>query len=171
MDAHGFRYPAFEDAMTACSCIGGRTVREEIKHADAVLTGTIVAKQIIPILDPAFSGASPTDTTTLQPTQVKFAIARYDLLVSDVYKGNILTDTVGLYTGLGGGDCGVRFKVGERYIVYGEKETYMGPFLEDFPLPASKNAFWTHICLRTTSYDQAEIDEIRKWAKPKRRRR
>lgn len=92
-------------------------------------------------------------------------VARYELLVQDIYKGKITSDTLTIYTGLGNGDCGIQFEIGEKYIVYGENETYFGQLNNDFNFPKTKNTFWTYSCLRTTFYNQDEIREIEKFAK------
>lgn len=94
----------------------------------------------------------------------KIPVARYRLLVQDSYKGNISSDTVIIYTGIGGGDCGVRFKTGERYIVYGESESYFDHLKNTINFPNATNSFWTNICLRTMPYAEEERTEIEKYA-------
>jgi hypothetical protein len=69
-------------------------------------------------------------------------------------------DTVEIYTGLGGGDCGVRFEIGKEYIVYGKKSTYFGQKNNDFTFPKGKNIFWTDICSRTTLKNSLETTAI-----------
>jgi TonB family protein len=153
--------------LLACSCIGQRTVEEEVKHADAVIVGTILSKQIVTLTDSAILKMFPNDTTMRNSPMSKMTIARYDFLVQDIYKGKITKDTLTIYTGRGGGDCGTRFEIGKKYIVYGENETYFGQVNNDFKFPKAKNTFWTYNCLRTTSYFQDEITEIEKYAKRK----
>lgn len=153
--------------LLACSCIGQRTVEEEVKHADAVIIGTILSKQIVTLTDSAMLKMFSNDTTMRNSPMIKKSFARYDFLVQDIYKGNITKDTLTIYTGLGGGDCGTRFEIGKKYIVYGENETYFGQVNNDFKFPKAKNTFWTYNCLRTTSYFQDEITEIEKYAKRK----
>lgn len=153
--------------LFACSCIGQRTVQEEVKHADAVIVGTIISKQIVTLADSTILKMFSNDTTMRNSPMSKMTIARYDLLVQDIYKGKITNDTLTIYTGLGGGDCGIRFEIGKKYIVYGENETYFGQVNNDFNFPKAKNTFWTYNCLRTTSYFQDEIKEIEKYAKRK----
>lgn len=45
------------------------------------------------------------DTTMLNSPMIKMTIARYDLLIENIYKGKITTDTLTIYPGLGGGGC------------------------------------------------------------------
>src|SRR5690606_18812969 len=89
--------------LLACSCIGQRTVEEEVKHADAVIIGTILSKQIVTLTDPAMLKMFSNDTTMRNSPMIKKSFARYDFLVQDIYKGNITKDTLTIYTGLGGG--------------------------------------------------------------------
>ena len=154
----------------ACSCIGQNTVKEELKHSDAVVVGTVLSKQLFVLTDSTMLKMFPNDTSMRNSPMSKKTIARYDILLQDIYKGKFTTDTLIIYTGLGGGDCGIRFEIGKKYIFYGEKETYFGQVNNDFKFPKAKNAFWTNICLRTTAYHQDEITEIEKLAKKKKRK-
>lgn len=153
------------DKLFACSCVGQRTVREELKHADAVLVGTIVAKELITLTGSAMQNTLPGHTTMKKPSMGKMTIARYSLLVQDVYKGKITTDIVIIYTGLGGSDCGIGFESGKKYIVYGQDETYLGQVNNGFKFPKAQNTFWTYSCLRTMPYSQSEIAGIEQFAK------
>lgn len=155
----------FSGKLFACSCIGQRTVQEELKHSDAVLVGTIIDKRIISLTDSTILKMFPNDTTMRSSLMEKMTIARYSFLVRDIYKGKITNDTVTIYTGLGGGDCGIRFEIGKEYIIYTQNETYFGHVNNDFKFPKAKNTFWTYSCLRTTSYNKDEIVEIEKFAK------
>lgn len=64
--------------LIACSCIGQRTVQEEVKHADAVVVGTILNKQIVTLTDSTFLKMFPNDTTMRNSPMSKMTIARYD---------------------------------------------------------------------------------------------
>ena len=156
--------------LLACSCIGQRTVKEAIKRADAVVVGTVLSVQCSVLTDWAMLEMFPNDTTMQNSPMSKITIARYDILVHDIYKGKITSDTLAIYTGIGGGDCGISFEIGEKYIVYGENQTYLGQANNGFEFPKAKNTFWTYVCLRTTSYYQGEISEIEQFAKKKKRK-
>lgn len=160
-------FTSFSGRIFACFCIGQRTVQEEVKHADAVFVGIVLSKKLIALTDSTMLKMFPKDTTMRNSPMIKKTIARYDLLVEDIYKGKITTDTLTIFTGIGGGDCGIRFEIGKKFIVYGENETYFGQVNNDFKFPKAKNTFWTYNCLRTTSYFQDEITEIEKFAEKK----
>ncbi len=152
-----FLFASSSADLLACSCVGERSVENEINHADAVLLGTILSKELEILNDSSSQNASVT----------RIAVAKYDLLVEGFYKGKIRKDTVRILTGMGGGDCGVRFKIGQRYIVYGEMESYFGQMNNNIEFPKGKNTFWTNHCLRTQEYSQFEIEKIEKYAKKK----
>jgi hypothetical protein len=151
--------------LLACSCIGQRTIQEEVNHADAVVVGTVLRKQLVTLADSTMLILLPNDSTMRNAPMNSMTIARYSFLVQDIYKGHITSDTLTIYTGMGGGDCGIRFEMGKKYILYGEKETYFGQVNNDFAFPRAANTYWTYNCLRTTTYHQDEITEIERFAK------
>ena len=158
-------FTSISDILFACSCIGQRTIQEEIKQVDAVLVGTVLNKTTITLIDSTILKMFPNDTSIQNYLMSKITIARYDFLVKDIYKGKITNDTITIYTGLGGDDCGIEFEVEKNYIIYGVNETYFGQGNNDFKFPKAKNSFWTYICLQTTSYSQDKIREIEEFAK------
>ena len=147
--------------LFSCRCQGERTVQEEVKYADAVLVGTIISKELTTLM--------PTDSAIIRATKTGRSympkVAQYSLLVESVYKGKIASDTIAIFTGLGGGDCGVSFEIGKRYIVYGESEAYFGELFSEFQFPNGVNIFWTNICMRTNLFRQEEVNEIEKYVK------
>lgn len=94
----------FSSRNFACSCIGQRTVKDELKHADAVVVGTVLSKQFIVLTDSTMLKMFPNDTLLQNSPISKMTIARYNILVQDVYKGKITNDTLTIYSGIGGGD-------------------------------------------------------------------
>jgi hypothetical protein len=145
--------------LTACSCVGRSEVRDEIKNSDVVFVGTILDQE-----NRIIEG-SPTIRTSMADGKKKMLpnsrqTIRYRLLIESVYKGKISRDIVTIISGEGGGDCGIVFEVGEKYIVYGTKKSFFGR-------PIEKNAYWTDICTRTTRYDKSEIDDIEKFVTKK----
>lgn len=149
--------------VLSCSCIGQSTVEEGIKGAEAVLVGKIVSNEVLTFTDSSILDYFPDDTILIKSSMYQYKIARYGLLVSASYKGKINTDTVDMYTGLGGGDCGVHFEIGERYIVYGLN------LKRNWEQLAGQKGYWTNICTRTCEYALMEIREVEKYAKRKTR--
>lgn len=160
-------FTGITERLFACSCIGKRTVQDEVKYADALVVGTILSKQIVTLTDSTVLKMFLNDSTWRNSSMSKMTIARYKLLINEIYKGKITNDTLTIYTGLGGGDCGIQFEIGKNYIVYGKNDAYFGRVNNDFEFPKIKNTFWTYQCLRTSSYYRDEIVEIEKYAKRK----
>ena len=151
----------------ACSCIGQRIVKEEIKYSDAILVGTVISKELVTLTDSTAIKMYNSESTITEGFHFETTIAKYKLLVKSKYKGKITADIVEIYTGLGGGDCGVRFELGKEYIVYGKKETYFGQKNNNWQFPRGKNIFWTDICSRTTLANKEEIKAVEKYRKKK----
>ncbi|MCG8576832.1 MAG: hypothetical protein MI810_18270 [Flavobacteriales bacterium] len=146
----------------ACSCIGESEVKDEIKRSDAVLTGTIISKELILLSDTLMTSGDSADAFVME-----MAIAKYQLMVNTVYKGKFTSDTITIYTGIGGGDCGVRFMEGEEYIVYGENKSHFNHFNSKPTTLERENIIWTNICTRTTRMNSNEIEAIEQYKKKK----
>lgn len=153
----------------SCDCQGESTVKGGLESSDIVLVGKIISKQVVRIIDSTIHEILPNDTLwkSLPPYQTKFT--RFELLVRDFYKGKISKDTVSILTGLSGRDCGIRFKIGENYIVYGNKDSYFRGVIKEINFRFAENVYWTNSCTRTMLFYQSEIDEIEKYAKKKTR--
>jgi hypothetical protein len=109
----------------ACICVGVGAPCEAFFDASAVFIGTVVS------IDPV---------STTQP----FSQRRVHLEVSDAFRG-MTTQNVDVETGEGSGDCGYRFNVGERYLVYASVR------------PGSQT-LTTSICTRTKPLSNAQED-------------
>ena len=79
-----------------------------------------------------------------------------------IYKGKIKTKTVEIITGVGGGDCGYSFNIGQDYIIYSNYKTHYykeGKKVQKY--------LYTNICTRTCKSNSNEINEINKILKCK----
>lgn len=149
-------------AVHACSCVGYPTVEDQIKSADAVVVATALTKEITLVKDFELIKLFSPDSSARDKFPYSLSMAKYKFKVETVYKGNTKSDTIEVMTGLGGGDCGNRFDIGARYIIYGSTDSYMNNIDNKFDYPTATNLFWTNICTRTRLYDQVEIDAIEK---------
>ena len=140
----------FSSVAYCCSCIGEATVKQELKRSDVVFTGKVISKKIIDLTD------------TLIPA-MKIQKAEFKLQVSTVFKGKIKQDTVTIITGVGGGDCGFNFEIGNEYIVYSSFEN------KYYPQGNTVSKFlYTDICrLTRLATDTAEIKALSKKCKNK----
>jgi hypothetical protein len=160
-----FLFGLTSQKATACSCVGESTVEGGYKSADVVATGEIInietewlpdstkIKEMVELGFPADSLDKRLNGYYLKNVLVK---------VENVYKGNATTDTLTIYTGMGGGDCGFRFTEGQKYVIYGDTDSYFGDFFKDQEFPDGQNVYWTNICTRTQEHNRKEIKELEK---------
>lgn len=150
--------------LSACSCIGSESVESKVKRLDLVALGTIVEVEQVSVIDSTFYEGM--GNKAVDGALIEIKLNKFSLLVDHLFKGRITTDTIFIYTGIGGGDCGVRYTVGEQEIIYGVKN--YAPGVEDGDFPVGKNIFYTDICLLPDNKQQLEIFEINKQVKKKR---
>lgn len=150
---------------TACSCVGESSVEGGYKSADIVATGEIInieiewlpdsirIKEMVELGFPADSLDKRLNGYYLKKVLVK---------VDNMHKGNTTTDTLTIYTGVGGGDCGFPFTEGQKYVIYGEIDSYFGDFFKDQEFPDGQDVYWTNIRTRTQERNRKEIKELEK---------
>ncbi len=132
----------------ACSCVGKSSVKEGVHKSNIVFSGKILTKNVFVLDD------------SILPKGLKLYQTEYKILVAKVYKGKMRKDTISLITGIGKGDCGFEFKVGNDYIVYSNyKDKYftLGKRVKKF--------LYTDICTRTKPFDENEHQEILKYTR------
>jgi hypothetical protein len=129
----------------ACSCVGTNTIKQELRKSNVVFVGRVLSHRTFIVVDSAL------------PKGFTMKMAEYRILKSRIYKGEIKTDTISIITGIGGGDCGLEFIVGEEYIVYAK-------YLEQYFDSGNKidKFLYTNICTRTTKTNNKELRKIRK---------
>lgn len=150
---------------TACSCVGESTVKGGYENADIVATGQIISIETEWLPDSArikemVELGFPADSLDKRLTNYYFK--KVLVKVDNIYKGNTTIDTLVIYTGMGGGDCGFRFKEGQSYVIYGDIKSYFGDFNKEQEFPKGQDIYWTNICSRTQEYNRKEIKELEK---------
>lgn len=147
--------------LKRCSCVGTSSVNEAIEWSDVVVMGKILSKELIKLIRPPEFSAEDSLTS---PKIFTPKVAKYTLLVNSGFKGEFKSDTLEIYTGLGGGDCGFRFEIGRIYLVYADQNPYI-LLSDDWSYPTGKDIYWTNICTRTQIFDENEMKEIKKHIK------
>lgn len=133
--------------VLACRCLVAENAKDELKNVDIALVGTIISREEIRVDD------------TLGVNQIVSRLEmKFQLIVENTFKGTFSNDTVSIFTGMGGGDCGYNFVVGERYIVYADYQN-----AEDST--AEKASLTTSICTRTQVYNEEEIKALEEYRK------
>jgi len=112
----------------ACSCVMPGAPSEALKEAKAVFSGTVTD------IDRNFTGYG---------YKVKFDVEK-------VWKG-ISDKTAVVFTGMGGSDCGYRFKEGEKYFVYAYGSIFRNTISLSFMKSSDGDAsfLFAHSCSRT----------------------
>ena len=128
-----------EARLSACECVGPISPCVAYGNAQAIFIGQ--ALEITPV-EPPPKGQTP----------LPFMNRRVSFKVTESLRGGV-DDTVEVYTGSGGGDCGFGFAKGKSYLVYAHR--------------SPTGQLTTGICARTreaTSGAQGEIKELRSFA-------
>lgn len=142
-------------SCSACSCIGEVDVATATRRADGVFVGRVIRAERFEV-----------GSTQAMPFFRLFQM-RYTFVVERMFKGRTMgrhtegvMDSVVVFTGLGGGDCGVHFQVGQRYVVYGDDGgSITKERIADVPLHG-RGIYWTSICTRTRPYEEEEVKAL-----------
>ena len=141
--------------VMACDCKEVKSIIEEYNYSKSVITGEIISQEKVVVTDSNIVEYKPDS----KPYNGRL-IMKYTLVISEIIKGNFKTDTIEVYTGMGGGDCGFKFNIGEKYLIYGIDGTYNDGIFTD-----EDKSLWTINCLRTKLTDKTEIEKLRQIAK------
>lgn len=151
--------------VLACSCIGESTVEGAYKSSDIVVSGQVISTTDEYLPDSArikemVALGIPADK--LDKRLNGFYLKKVLIKVETVFKGQTTSDTLTIYTGVGGGDCGYKFKAGQKYVIYGDTKSYFADFSKNQDFPNGQNVYWTNICTRTQEHNRTEIKELEK---------
>lgn len=114
-----------------CSCrFGGGPPCEEYWRVEAIFAGTALAQKLIEVDEGSY----------------KFQRRLMRFKLDEAFKGMTAGAEVEILTGLGGGDCGYPFKIGERYLVYASRDR------------KDDSRWYSGICTRTRLLAEAEED-------------
>jgi len=103
----------FSTISISCTCNGVNTVKKEVHQSDIVVIGKVFSKQAVSFSD-----------STLNSDNKTIYLNKYSVVIDQIYKGKVSKDTITIYTGPSSPSCGFNFKVGQKYIVYGNMKTY-----------------------------------------------
>jgi hypothetical protein len=120
-------FAIFGPGVDACTCARRATPCESYGAAGAVFVGTVTGVRT--------ENRSSKNEINWRPLAFKFTVEHSYLGVDGT--------AVEVFTGRGGGDCGLPFRIGERYLVYAYRY---------------ENKLSTSICSRTTPYNRATED-------------
>jgi hypothetical protein len=122
-----------EARLHACDCVGPILPCLAAEKAQAVFVGQVV--EIAPVNPPPKGEAA-----------MPFYARKVSFTVTENLRGGV-DDTLEVYTGNGGGDCGFGFAKGKSYLVYAHRGT--------------DGRLTTGICARTREATRGAQDEIK----------
>lgn len=93
-------------------------------------------------------------------THFPIFVKRYTVRVERSFKCGSAPDTVVIYSGMGGGDCGYRFELNERYVIYASRDKGKRGWLYAGKPLVGRGIYWTNICMRTTGDHVSEVEEL-----------
>ena len=129
--------------VIACSCVES-TVKEAWKNSDVVFSGTVIGSEIVQV---AFKD---------DPKRTR-AIMRYTINVEEFVKGASKAKTLVIFTTIDGAECGIALVVGRGYVIH----AYRSCDRPQLSCPEGPNYFWTDLCTRTRSFDEAEMKALK----------
>ena len=165
--------------LNACSCLGQTSLKQEIKHVDLIVAAQVIDSQIVRVwadtsLARSFfesnvkNGQISPDESYLhwKTTQTNMLfyheLIDYRVVIQERFKGAKRNDTILIRTGFGHGDCGFRFRVGERYLIYAVRENKV-QYSDDIPDRSKRELagiYRTNICRRTSMLAAATEDLV-----------
>jgi hypothetical protein len=155
----------------ACKCDGTGTVKGSFNGSDAVISGRVLSKEIVPYSQTVNQDSVSAIKSRLKDDKQKLSffemsyIVKIEFEIVEKYKGINLRDTVTIYTAMNSASCGYKFDLGKSYIIYASRKSYLDfMFMDKVDRNKGleiKNTYWTNICTRTTEYNNLEADELR----------
>ena len=155
----------FGNYSLACSCQDPGTVQQGLEYSDMVVHGTVLNRSYVTYRATMKQEKGDSLNVVFSNREADLfnseLILKIELEVSKVYKGEMVSDTVVIYTGRSSAACGFSwFTEGEDYIIYGTSVSYAyGLFTYEDGLEQN-NTFWTNHCTRTTEYNEQEAKEL-----------
>lgn len=153
------------DAL-ACSCEGEESVKNAIKHSDAVFSGVVISKTFTNNVD-SLGVTTVADTNNTAQHQLSYAVVTFK--IDKMHKGKIVSDTIIILTPKNSGACGYNFEVGQKYIVYATQYDGVAMLLDIVRRANGNKIFWTNLCTSTKLWDATEENEILSLKKRKKR--
>lgn len=145
----------------ACSCMG-ITRDTAYRYADVVFSGVVTEESVVEAFDSAQVKRFLADSISLDQAiasmrdMVYRQFRRVIIQVSKRYKGQITESQLVVYTAIHEAECGVDFRVENRYIVYARgDEILRSRYNLPDSFPASR-LYTAGLCSKTGLYSRAE---------------
>ena len=133
----------FPSLAIACACSSAAPGQcPTLQQTDVVFTGTVISAQLVPTA--AMQEAAPAESNpeNLPPSAVSNAAPtwRFHFHIDERFAGPEDQTEIDVFSGGDDGDCGYKFQIGQKYVVYTQQEA---------------QGLFATICNGTRSFDDA----------------
>ncbi len=151
-----------------CSCIKKDSLEEAYSKADIIVQGLVVRAELVHLsnkvaINQLLESGTPLDSIDSHLTD--FPMVKVLVEIEKIYKGSSNHDTLTIYTGNSGGNCGFEFITGHNYIIFAQKESYFGESFNMRYLSNSDEFYWVDMCTRTNGFNFREISALEEFIK------
>ena len=151
----------------ACRCEDPGTVSEAYNYTETIIHGKVIQKSFV-----TFESSMNIEKADSLKIKLKGDDQKLELLDSEfiievkieilkVYKGELVGDTIKLYTSRNSASCGfTRFEEGQDFIIYASSKSYAFWLFNSESRLEKENTLWTNHCTRTTEHNASEAGEL-----------
>lgn len=169
-----------QPTLDDCDCMGINNVDTEFKESELVVKAKIIKKSIVGLLVTMDEAKAEqllheidTSNKEISSDYKRFLtegrISQVEVLVEESYKGELIGDTITVYTLPNEASCGFNFIEGGKYLIYAHDKTSMYRFdalKGDIPKNLEKTStYWTNLCSRTTYHLDEDINCLKRLVK------
>ncbi|MEW2922397.1 hypothetical protein AB1A65_13060 [Muricauda sp. ANG21] len=122
-----------------------------VKNSDVVVIGEVVKKNII----------SKSIRNGNSGKNEQLLLKKYGIQISKAYKGVRQDKIVFIYTTSQPSACGLQLNIGETYMIFGTKGSFLPPFLDRELEPFERQSYWSNSCSATQEFTKdlkAEVE-------------
>jgi hypothetical protein len=136
-----------------CSCLEELTLKEEIENSDFIATGKVISFERFN-KNYKLEYIHNMDGSLRIPKEFsRQSLSKYKILISHIFKGDINSDTLTIFTGVGGGDCGYFFEINKDYTIFGSRNNYFDLANSNSYQIEGADIVWTNDCTFTSQTD------------------
>lgn len=151
----------------ACSCEDPDTVTEAYNYTETIIRGKVIQKSFVPFESSMNQEKADSLRIKFEDDDQKLGLFESEFLIEvqielqKVYKGELIGDTITLYTTRTNASCGfTRFEKGQDYITYASSKSHAYFLFNTESGLEKENTLWTNHCTRTTEYNAGEAKEL-----------
>ena len=134
------------NSLPYCECKQNDSIEKEIENSDLVLIGDVVSK----------------NTTSIHKENKNLKYVEYKIKLYKSYKGINKDKTIYVYTAYDSASCRIALEYDQRYIIFGNKSTYLPPESHSLLGDKEQRSFWVSSCSKTEIHSVTLENEIKR---------